>query len=113
MHNLRVSVVYPSGYAPSIASCGILGMYPILDDEFPIKIALRVSGAYTNNGRKQDLPLTHIVFDTAEKAQEFCDKALPCFQNDNEDGYRELVDTMLKSGDMKSVGTFYYRARVN
>ena len=109
MNNLRVSIVYPDGYAPSVASCGVLKLYPLIDDEHPIKIKVRIAGTHTNNGRTQDLLLTHLTFDTADKAEKFCKEALPCFQNDDEEAYQKLVNTMLKENSMKSVGQFYYK----
>ena len=109
MNDLRISVVYPDGYAPIIASCGILSMYPIVDNKHPIKIGLKVAGTHTNNCRTQELILTHYVFEKVEKAQEFCDKALPCMQNDDSDSYNELVETMLASEDMESIGQVYYK----
>lgn len=109
MNGLRISVVYPSGYAPVIASCGVLAMYPMINNEHPIKIGVRVAGTHTNDCRTQELLLTHIVFDELEKAQEFCDKAFPCMQNNDSEAYKNLVEAMLASGEMKSVGYVYYK----
>ena len=109
MHDLRVSVVYDSGYAPSVPSCGILKVFPILDNTHPIKIGIRVAGTHTNNCKTQDLTMTHLVFDTVEKAQKFCDEAMPCFENDDTEAYRALQEKMLEAGDMKSIGSFYWR----
>ena len=108
MNSLRVDIVYPSGYSPSIASCGIINMYPILDNTYPIKIAVKVAGTHTNNCRTQELTLTHYVFNTAEKAQAFCDKALTCFRTDDTERYQTLLSEMLESGDMQSIGSFVY-----
>ena len=109
MHSLRISIVYPSGYAPTISSDGILAIYPVIDNTHPIKIGLKVAGTHTNNCRTQHLLLTHLVFDEVDKAEKFCRKALPMMQNDNEDKYYELVDSMLKSQDMQSIGHFRYK----
>lgn len=78
MNSLRISVVYPSGYAPIIASCGVLAMYPMIDNEHPIKIGLKVAGTHTSNCKTQELLLTHYVFDELEKAQEF--NVIRCFR---------------------------------
>ena len=108
MNSLRVSIVYPSGYSPTISSCGILDMYPIIDNTYPIKIGLKVAGSHTNNCRTQHLLLTHLVFNEVDKAQEFCNLALPMMRNDFGDKFLELVNSMKESNDMQSIGGYVY-----